>query len=168
VGKQLQREFEVLNGFKNNINKGEEKMKRLILIPLVILALTGCTTVPVIPTTNVQQSIIATQRVLDGFGIALTFAPIAVSVLCTTDPKDCDAAKKILVQANASYKVAQVVLSTAQVASTDPTSDQSYVQALTALIDNVNTINDLIISFGGTPLPTSAVQLKRANLSLKR
>ena len=143
--------------------------KKLVLVLLAALTISGCVTPgTTTPTTNVQQSIATTQRVLDGFGMALTFAPIAVSVLCTTDAKDCDTAKHILVQANASYKVAQNVLDAAKIASTDPTTSVSYVQAVTSLIDNINNINDLIISFGGNPLPTSTAQLKRANLSLKR
>jgi hypothetical protein len=135
-------------------------LKRLFLIPLLLLSLTACATTgtisgPTSPPTAVSSAQDAATKSLYAIGVALQATPGILDALYNAgklSKEDYNKAVPVYNQALASFNLAANALKAATAAGQDPNATTAYLSALNSFILDKNNMDNLLTAFGQTPI----------------
>ncbi len=139
-------------------------MKKYLILPLLLLALSGCAgtiNTPTGPPSPVASAQDAAEKSLYAIGAALQATPGILNALYDAGKigkTDFNNAASIYNQALGSYKMAVNALKAAVDAGTDPNTSTAYLTAFNAFMGDKKLIDNLLLAFGEKPIGTGVNQ----------
>jgi hypothetical protein len=134
-------------------------MKKLFLIPLMILALAACAGQTITPTTTTAAPIvsaqIAAQDSLYATGVALQATPKVMDALYQAgkmSKAEYNSVVPVYNRVQTSYKLAVAALDTEISAGRNPNTATAYLDALQTLTTNKTNIDNLLTAYGQAPV----------------
>ena len=137
-------------------------LKRLFLIPLLLMSLSACATTgtisgPSTPATAVSSAQAAATKSLYAIGVALQATPGILDALYNAGKlgkEDYNKVVPIYNQALASFNLAVNALKAATAAGQDPNATTAYIAALNSFITDKSNMDNLLTAFGQAPIGT--------------
>jgi len=140
-----------------------------LTVLIVLLCLSGCATIgttigSTTTSDRIAHLITMAKRVNTVSGVLLnTAGPLTVASLCTAQPQDCTAAKAALALAQKTHNEIKAIITAAETANAAP--DGSKLLSLaTDFLTNMDTINSLIVAYGGQPIDLTEFKASFATL----